>query len=491
VGLSTPLTSEAVWSAQLDALIEAMLREARIPGAAIAIARGHRTIFARGYGYSDLECRRPMTADVAYPIASTTKALNATLLGMLVDAGHLAWDEPVQRYLPHVQLRDPTVTAQVTLRDLVTMRTGLPRHDWLWLGNPMGRAELAQRMRYLEPSAGVRERFQYNNLTATLAGHVAETVMGQSWEEQVRARILQPLQMQSTGFGPPAGRRVTRGYHENGRRELTPARHLAAEATAPSGGAIYSTVEDMAHWLRFNLNCGLAGDRQLIAPQTLREIHSPQLQTGIDAAAPTPNAAYAIGWFVDIYNARPRLSHGGQLHDVNSEVMLFPDDDLAIVAFTNFGSPRLSRLLAQHAFDLMMGLETRQSLGEALAQYEQKVADNCKRIAVVPRVLNSAPSRPLSSYVGTYVDPGYGAMEIARDAGKLILRRGELLLPLQHWHYDNWVADESDLFEMQKPHAFDRASQIAFELGVDREVVALRMALEPSVGPIRFERRLE
>jgi CubicO group peptidase (beta-lactamase class C family) len=474
---------------KLDALIEPMLRAARIPGAGVAIVAGGETVFARGYGYRDLDAKLPATSATIYPIASTTKAINATLIGMLVDDGLLAWDTPVQRYLPSFQLRDACISAQVTLRDLIAMRTGLPRHDWLWTGNPMTRTHLVQRLRHLELSAAFRERFQYNNLTVTTAGHIAEVVTGQTWEELVQKRLLDPLSMHNTGFTMPAGADVSLSYHENSRRDLLLSRRLASDVTAPSGGSIHSTVEDMARWMLFNLNHGKVADRSLINSQTITEIHSPQVTARTDPSTPTPNAAYAMGWFVDTYNGRARVAHGGYVHDVNSEVMLFPQDDIGIVSFTNFGFPTLARLMGQHAFDLLMGSDPTQSLTERLAQYESRVEETRKRMAAVHRVGNTTPSHSLDEYAGVYVHPGYGEMHVIRNGTELTLKRNDLELSLEHWHYDAWVARDCEMFFIHVPHAFDRSNRMVFDTDVDGGIAGLSIRLEPSVAPIRFEKR--
>lgn len=276
----TPRFAERI--ASIDALIEPMLAAARIPGAALAIVVHGQTVLARGYGYSDVDKQRKVAADTLYPIASTSKAMNATLLGQLVDEGRLEWDAPVQTYLPAFRLGDPLISAQVTVRDLITMRTGLPRHDWLWLDSPWPRAELVSRLRYLDLSKGFREAFQYNNLTATAAGHVAEIICGNSWETLVQERLFEPLSMIDTSCGPIDATRITCSYHETSDGELKQSEWLATECTAPSGGAIHSTIADMARWVAFNLSGGTAGERRLIQPQTLKEIHSPRVVVGKD-----------------------------------------------------------------------------------------------------------------------------------------------------------------------------------------------------------------
>ena len=473
---------------KVDAVIEPMLRAARIPGAAIAIVAGSETVFAKGYGYRSLEAKLPVTSETAYPIASTTKAINATLLGMLVDEGRLGWDIPVQQYLPRFRLRDPLVSAQVTVRDLLMMRTGLPRHDWLWIENPMSRAQLVECLRHLEFSAGFRERFQYNNMTATTAGHVAEVVTGRSWEDLVQQKLLGPLSMSTTGFTLPTGHNVTLSYHENNSRTLLVTERFAQEVTAPSGGAIYSNVEDMARWIAFNLSGGKVKERALIDAQTLSTIHSPQMVVGVDPSAPAPNATYAMGWFAYSYNGCACLSHGGYIHDVNSELTVFPEMDVGIVSFINFGFPALARLINQHTFDLLMGFAPEHTLADKLAQYERKIVENRQRIASVRRAEHTLPSHPVTDYVGVYAHPGYGSIEIQLNEAELVFLRNNLVLPLQHWHYDAWVAKDIGIFSIHAPNAFDWESRFLFETNVDGTIAAVSIRLEPAVAAIRFER---
>jgi CubicO group peptidase (beta-lactamase class C family) len=475
--------------ARLDAGLAAIVAAANVPGAAIAVANAQETLFANGYGYRDLPRQLPMTAATVYPIASTTKALNATLLGMLNDERLLAWDSPVQKYLPTFRLSDMERSRYVTLRDLVALRTGLPRHDVMWLESRIDRSQLVERLPHLPLSAGLRERFQYNNLSPTVAGHIAEIVTRSSWEALIQQRILDPLQMRQTVFAMPAGDDIAVAYHENSRRERITLRPFASDLIAPAGGAIHSTVSDMACWITFNLRGGCHAGMQLIAPNTLRDIHTPCVVAGGDATAPSPSAAYGLGWFVDTYNGRRRLSHTGRLHDVHSCVALFPDDGLGIVSFTNFAPTRLASVIGQCAFDLFMGLQPKQTVEEKLAQYERNVASARRRNESVPRVKNTCPSHPLQDYVGVYQHAGYGEINIGRSGGALCLSRHDLVLQLEHWHYDAWVVAESDLFEIHAQHAFERANRICFEVDADGDVIAFTMQLEPTVAAIRFVRR--
>lgn len=474
---------------RLDANLDPALRAAKVPGAAIAIIAGRRVVFARAYGYRDLDAKLPMTLDTVYPIASTSKAINATLLAMLVDKGKLAWDAPVQKYLPGFRLHDALASVMVTVRDLVAMRTGLPRHDFVWWENPIGRAELVECFAHLPLSAGFRERFQYNNLTVTLAAHIAEIVTGETWENLVQEYIFDPLHMAGTTFGLPAKSNVSASYHESSERKLVRNERFDTQLIAPAGGTIHSTINDMSRWVALNLNGGATEERQLLAPKAMAELHAPQVVMGDDPIAPSPNATYGLGWAIDTSGGRARISHGGDLHDVISCVSLFPQDGVGIVSFVNLAVPRLARAVNQCAFNVLMGADSDPSIAKALLEYEQKIESTRLRCMGVPRVGNTSPSHSLDDYVGSYEHAGYGQVQIARRGQTLTLARRNLVFPLEHWHYDAWVIGENDRFAVYRSNPCERANRIVFEMNADGQIVALSMQLEPAVAPVRLEKR--
>jgi CubicO group peptidase (beta-lactamase class C family) len=472
----------------IGVMVEQMLRATRAPGAAIAVVLGGETVFSAGYGYRDLGARLGLNSKTLYPIASTTKSINATLLSMLVEAGLLAWDAPVQRYLPEFHLGDPYISARVTMRDLVAMQTGLARHDWLWMEHSIDRADLVRRLAFLECSAGFREQFQYNNLTVTTSGHVAEVVTGRKWEDLVCDKIIEPLGMKSTGFAAPESDNVSLSYHENKRREIVLAHQLESEVTAPSGGSMHSTVEDMARWLVFNLSDGQVSGRRLLPPGVLKTLQSSPVFAGSDPASPSPDAAYALGWFVDTYKDHARISHGGYLRAVQSSVMLFPDDDLGIVSFVNFGGPDLAPLINQFAFNLLLGIDQVETIEEKLESYERRIDEIRARNASIRRVANTLPSHRLEDYAGNYDHIGYGRIEISCSDQGLSLLRHKFALPLEHWHYDTWIARESNTFGIASSHVFSPASPLVFESGADGDIACLSVPFEPAVAAIRFSK---
>lgn len=470
----------------LDRFIEAMLATSKVPGAAVAVVLEGQVAFSKAYGRLNVEDDRPMSVTTRYPIGSTTKAINATLLGTLVQEGQLGWDVGVRNYLPTFELGDPWITASTTVRDLVTMRTGLPRHDWVWFDSELSGSALINRVRYLELSCGFRERFQYNNLTTAVAGHVAEVVTGRTWADLVREQIVEPLEMSSTTFSRPPDD-VTEGHRESPDRLLRVTKRLRFDAVAPAGGVIHSTIADMAKWVAFNL--GRAGRASsIVSSEILSHIHSPQIAAGDDRTAPTRHAAYGLGWFIDTYNGCERISHGGYHNDVDSHVSIFPNQGIGLVTFTNFGPLRLARTISEHAFDLLVGRPCAESPDQVLGRYENNIASVCDRRNAVPRVAGTTPSHAVKEYVGLFDNRGYGELSLSGSDGELVMHRYTTTIPLTHWHYDAWIPSDHGKFGIDEPNAFDGTNPILFESNASGKISALSVKLEPSVKPIHFQR---
>jgi hypothetical protein len=241
----------------------------------------------------------------------------------------------------------------------------------------------------------------------------------------------------------------------------------------------------MAKWMTFNL----APDtplRGIINTATLAEIHRPQVVARGEVAAPSPDANYAMGWFVDSYRSQTRLSHGGYSRDVDSEIRLFMQEQIGVIVFTNFGPPNMARVICQGIYDTLIGNDHEYELQEKLDEYETKIVENKKRISGIRHVPGTSPSHELRHYAGIYVNAGYGTIEIGLSSGRLILRRHELELVLNHWHFDTSCVAPTEMFAIHKPSAFDEGSRIPFETDADGKIVALSMSLEASVRPIRF-----
>ncbi|MEM7705928.1 MAG: serine hydrolase [Pseudomonadota bacterium] len=474
----------------LDAEIEQALTDFNVPGLGIAIVAGGDVVYARGFGYRDMDKELPMTPDTLFAIGSTTKAMTSTVLGVLVDDGALEWDEPVRRYLPSFNLADAGIAARISTRDLVTHRSGLPRHDLLWYNNNGGtRAELIARFEHLEFTADLRERFQYNNLMYMTAGYLAGELSGSTWEEVMRSRLFSPLGMERTNFSvakSQADANHARPYRENDDDELEEIPFRSIDLVGPAG-SVNSSVNEMARWLQFNLDGGRAGDAQLVDRATLADIHSPHMTVpSTSTRDDIVSAGYGLGWGVSVYRGHRRLGHGGGIDGFITSVILFPDDNLGLVSFTNVGS-NLGDLFNRVAADRILGLEPEDWVGEALEQRRKgkSVAEEAEKKRDAERKTKTRPSHPITDYVGSYAHPGYGVITISERSGRnnLSLNFNGIDAPLAHWHYDTWNGAETEgdpTFEDTK---------FLFRTNIEGNISSLEAPFELTASPIVFEKQ--
>ena len=295
--------------AGLDGVVEQTMKDWNVPGVALAIVKDGTVVYAKGYGYRDVNRGLRVTPDTLFAIGSCSKAFTAAALGMLVDEKKLEWDKPLRDYLPDLRLYDEYATAHIRPRDLVTHQSGLPRHDLVWYGSPLSRRELFERLRYLEPSAPLHAKYQYNNLMFMTAGMLVERLSGMSWEDFVRRRILDPLDMKTATLSVTAAQKAddySLPYaEENGAIKEIPFRHI--DAIGPAG-SINASVNEMANWLFLQLNKGRRGEQQLISEKSLLETQTPQIVSGGDLKYDeTFYSSYAMGWAVNVYRGHPAL----------------------------------------------------------------------------------------------------------------------------------------------------------------------------------------
>jgi len=305
-----------------DDFVNQTIKDWHGAGAAVAVVRGDKVILLKGYGYRDVEKKLPMTPKSLCAIASITKSFTVSDLGMLMDEGKGAWDVPVRTVFPSFKLYDPVLTEQMTVRDLVTHRSGLPRHDMVWYSSDFSRDDLIRRLQYLGPNKPLRTTFQYNNLMFMTAGYVAGLLDNKKWEDSLRARVLAPLGMTATTFSlkelqssPDFALPYQKGHDL--KAEL---KRMPFEATCPDtcalgpAGELNSNAEDMSHYLLFHLNKGAYNGRQLLS-----ENNSSQMQTPQMAISGTPDYP-ELGGLLHLNLSRPqahrtrRQSRWLQLH---------------------------------------------------------------------------------------------------------------------------------------------------------------------------------
>jgi len=473
--------------AGFEVTVERGLKSLNVPGVAMAVVVDDKVILAKGFGLRDLENKLAMTKDTLLAIGSTTKAFTTFTMGTLVDEGKLDWTTPVHNYIPWFRLNDLFASQRLTPRDLVTHRSGLPRHDLIWYNNyTASHEEFVKRLAYLKPTADLRQKFQYNNLMFLTAGYLIEVITGQTWEEAVRSHVLNPLEMKRTNFSVLDSQKdqdhALPYREEKGKIEKIPFRNITNMGPA---GSINSSVEEMGHWLIVHLNQGKYKGKPIIRAQTVEDMHLAYMPTGETPAIPeiTP-ADYGLGWFIDTYRGHRRVHHGGNIDGFSAMVWLMPQDGLGFVALANKNGTALPELLCRQAADLILGLEPKDWIGEAAKRKAkgEEVQEKAEKKKLTRRRPSTHPAHKLEEYAGEYNHPGYGDLKVFLKEGQLLFNYNDITTPLEHWHYEtfNGQKAEDPTFQDMK---------LTFRTNVNGLVAALEAPFEPTLEPIIFHKK--
>ena len=433
----------------LSEYIESSMGAWRVPGLAIAVVHNGRVVLARGFGVRRVGSPDPVTEETVFAIGSATKTFTTTAIGMLAEEGKLGLDEPVIRYRPGFRLFDPIATREVTLRDLLSHRTGVAGGDFLWATGEFNREEIVRRAGTIAPTWPFRSHFDYSNVMFIAAGEIAAAAAGQSWDDLVRSRILNPLRMTATGtsirFLPAGGNVATPHDPTDGQPRPVAWRNM--DNTAAAGG-INSNVKDMARWLQFQLAGGAIDGRQLVGKSFLETTRKPEtlIQREGSWAAMSPEGhfmAYGLGWIMSDYRGRQLLQHGGGIDGMSAMVGLLPEADVGIVVLSNLNGNQLPLALMMRVFDAYLKAPARDWSGEYLQVV--KVAAAAGKAEEEQRarqlVAGTRPSLPLAAYVGTYREATYGDLVITIENGILRARFGpEFAGRLEHVQFDTFRA---------------------------------------------------
>jgi CubicO group peptidase (beta-lactamase class C family) len=440
-----PLRAQPAPLRGLDAYVEAAMREWEVPGLALAVVRNDSVLYAKGYGVVELGKPDLVDEHTLFAIASTSKAFTVAALGMLVDEGKVHWDDPVKRHLPELELTDPYVTRELTVRDLLTHRAGIAREDNIWVAAPFDRAEILRRARELPQVNSFRSRYGYNNVMFIAAGEVVGRASGMSWDDFVAQRIFNPLGMtRSTSRAALVETRgnVAASHTKVGGSVQAVPRHNYDNIGG--AGAIFSSVGDMAQWLRLHLGGGVYQGKRLLSEAALAEMYTPQTVIRSDTTDarmfPATNfRAYALGWNVQDYHGRKLVHHSGNINYTRTQVGMVPSERIGVVAIANLSSSNLQLALMYRILDALLGVAPTDWSAEylALARRGEERAGASARELEEARLAGTAPSLALDRYAGTYSNPIYGEAEVVVEEGRLVLRYSpEYVADLEHWHHN-------------------------------------------------------
>lgn len=419
------------------------------PGLAAAVVRGGEVVFMEGFGTLELEGEAPVNEHTLFTLASTTKAFVAVALGMLVDDGLLQWDDRVIDHLPDFRVADPYASREITVRDILSHRTGVEPVDWLWLRGFEPETAI-EHLRHAEQAASLRSAWIYNNMMYIVAAEIVAQVSGMPLPDFVRQRIFEPLNMTDSVFTRADALRTVgnvAGAHVFVDEE--PRAIDVYRSESPLGAAgIHSSVADMTKWLRFLLDEGQADGERLLEAETFAELFKPQMFAA-EIAYPAAEEAephffgYGFGWFLQDYEGRLLAMHTGSLFGANALVALVPEEELGLVILINADPVEYRHAFMYDVVDRFLGKRDTNWNRQLHDVYSKLEAANDAEYAqaLAERDDGTEPSVPPEGYAGTYDNPLIGHASITLDEDGLLLTLApDAVFRLNHWSYDTFEA---------------------------------------------------
>ena len=441
-----------------DAYMGQVMKDWNVPGLGVGIVIKDKLVWAKGYGYRDYGKKIPYTPTTTQPIASNTKLFTSIAAGMLAEEGKVDLDKPIRQYVPGIQFYNDDLNRTVTLRDMLSHRTGITRHDGIWYKSNYTQKELFERLKYLEPVEAPRSVFLYNNMMYSGAGYSIELLSGKPWEAFVRERILAPLGMTSTTFTiEDMVKQPEPGVPFTERRDNTELYRIPyysdAIGVAPAG-AINSSIVDMSKWLIALMNGGKLGGKQVIPPNVIRQTLAPSIalpNTGLEVRGwgELINSAYGMGRWTASYRGHLIAYHGGDLPGFHSQISTMPYDSIGVIVFVigNHAAP-LYNVVSYNVYERLLGMTlTPWSERQNTIRLKNKAASTQSRTkAGAGRVAGTKPSHPIDDYVGEFENPAYGVLNITKGDTSLMFDFHKIKMPLSHFHYDRFDTpdDEED-----------------------------------------------
>lgn len=487
-------TAEDKRFAGLDTAFARVLKEWNAAGFAVAVVEKNKIVYAKGFGYRDVEKKIPVDANTSFAIGSCTKAFTSSIIGLLEKDGKLDIDKPVRDYLPELKFYNNDMNDHITLRDMMCHRTGLPRHDFSWYYFMSdSRDSMLKRIEFMEPTAGLRERWQYNNFMFFLQGMVAQKLTGQSWEQNIKNTIFKPLGMDSATVSIDEmvkQQNIAVGYALKNDSLIKKLDYFHINTMAPAG-SINSSVNDMSKWLMLWINGGKYNGKELLPAAYLNAAMSSQMIMG--GALPSKDrpdlffSNYGFGWMLSSYKGHYRVEHGGNIDGFSASTSFFPSDSIGIVVLCNQNSSSVPAIVRNVLADRMLGLkyfdwQTDIKSSAAKADADNKNAEKAKtETAKAP-----APTHALKEYEGLYSNKGYGTFEVVSKNDSLFALLGSKTWWLKHLKYDIFVPVEKDM-----DGSFDsteNGTPLQFNMNLSGDIESVGITFEAALKPMVFSR---
>lgn len=478
----------------LDTFITRVLNEWKAAGVSVAIVEKNKVMLAKGFGYKDFENKVPATENTLFAIGSCTKAFTSSLLAFPMKEGKLDLDKPVTQYLPELRFIDDELNNHVTARDMMSHRTGLPRHDLAWYGASTRRDSLIYNIRFFEKTAPLRRLWQYNNFMFLAQGVLAEKLSGKPWETLVKELLFTPLGMNASNTSINDHVKASDysfGYKEKDGK-IMKMQFANIDAIGPAG-SINSNAKDMANWVMMWINGGKFNGKEIIPALYFNQAISSQMI--IAGGLPTKEqpdvffSNYGLGWFLANYRGHYRVEHGGNIDGFSTSTSFFPTDSIGIFVSVNQNGSAVPSIIRNTIADRLLNLKAKDWQRIQRSAYEKNMAAAKEKLKADSsmRKMGTKPSHALTDYAGTYTADGYGSIVIEQTKDGLSARYNALTFKAKHYHFNYFSfvpveegmdADENDALKGQ------------FAINIKGNIESLSLPLEASVKDIVFKKQV-
>ncbi|MGB4958241.1 MAG: serine hydrolase [Saprospiraceae bacterium] len=436
---------------RLNAMIEQGMKDWKIPGLSTIVVKDGEIVFQKSYGVKDAEANLPVDNNTLFAMASTTKAIVAISIGMLVDQGKIKWNDKVRDHLPSFKLSDVYVSDDARVKDLLTHNLGIENADLLWILDSLSSAETVERFALANKVYPLRGGYTYQNIMYVIAGQLIEAVSGQHWSDFVTQHILKPLEMNRTrakSIDILTAGNYTYPYYHDTEDGMVRMNHTFSDQIG-AAGMIWSCTNDIGNYLKFLVNNGVYKGDTLLRPATFNYLFKPQAMLPEDGAYPT-NAltkpkwnTYGLGWFQQDYKGTKLDFHTGSLSGLVAIAGLVRDHNMAVYVFSNLDHAELRHAIMYKAVDLFVfGDDSRDWHAEVFRLYSgfyKKDQDALKK-RKDERAINTMPSLKLTQYTGTFKNEMLGKLTVSITNDKLHLNFNDYQkYDTEHWHYDTFI----------------------------------------------------
>lgn len=430
-----------------DAYVRQGMSDWQIPGMAVAVVKNDQVIFTKAYGVRRYGEAAPVNVHTQFSIGSTTKAMTAVCMGMLVDEGKVRWDDPVIQHLPELKLHNPYTTASLRIRDLFTHNSGTGNTDFLWGNMSLTSKEIVKKMAEVEPVYPLRGGFIYQNIFYLIAGEVIEKISGKPWSAFISDRIFKPLELSHTVpllSASDQSNISSAHYIIDGKTEAI--NRLSADNVGPAG-SVYACIEDMANWTQVMLDSSKFGKDRLLKPETWQELFKPQVVVPESQFYPTMKliqpswTTYGLGWFQHDYKGRKVNYHTGSLPGEIAMHAQLPSEKLGVFFIGNLDHAELRHSLVYKSFDLFALGGDRDWNKGFLELYSKlkAIQEETSELTFSNKIPETKPSHSLSNYTGIFSNPLHGTVTILESQCALsFIQNGVIKGNLQHFNYDTF-----------------------------------------------------